>query len=103
MREQHVIERADGARINIEDWIATKDSATQEDWHAANRRKKGIRQSMIDQGYMVIDQTSSRRDYVWSNTIPEGFRPPNDPVWESYFQQFLQETEQTCVIKFIDD
>jgi hypothetical protein len=103
MREQHVIERADGARINIEDWIATKSAEIQTDWHAANARKKGIRQSMIDQGYMVIDVSSERKDYVWSKNIPEGFRPPNDPVWEDYFQQFLRETEQTCVIKFIDD
>jgi hypothetical protein len=103
MREIHIVERTDGTRINIEDWIKTKSPEIQADWLAANKRKKAIRQGLIDQGYMIIDEHSERKDYVWSKIVPSDFRPPNDQVWEDYFQQFLVETKQAFVIKFVDD
>ena len=65
----------------------------QREFKEAKQRQETIRQQFIDNNTLAIDQGG----YVWKAQNGDPTNKPNDPVWDSYWNRWLTETEQSII------
>ena len=82
--------------IRLVDWVNKLPTIERVEFFAAKARQQGNRQKVIDFGHLVLNSDS----YTWTD---ENTRTNNnhgaDPVWLSYFNRWLEDTQQEFIIK----
>lgn len=78
----------DGKPSKIEDWVITLPIEEQTEFFAAQKRNIEFRDQAIKEGRMKITEEG----YEWINEEEFKKNKPHDPIWEQYFQRWLQET-----------
>lgn len=74
--------------IDLHDWVATLDPMQQQEFREAESRQQALRQSVINQGHMYMDNNGS---YIWKDWQAFKDNKPYDPIWLAYWKRWLDE------------
>lgn len=87
--------------ISFEDWIETLPQGEQDEFNAARDRQFGIRSEFVNSGTLQVlktDEIEKNYPYIWKDADAAKKNKPNDPVWLTYWDRYLKETNTTFEI-----
>jgi hypothetical protein len=84
--------------VQFPTWIKTLSESEQQEFKEATQRQEAIRQQFIDSGKMAIGHGG----YIWREQDNDPIQKPNDPVWDSYWQRWLTETDQSVIDSLVE-
>ena len=84
--------------IWIEQWVRTLPQSEQDEFRSADIRQKEFRKIVIDQGNLQVTNDG----YVWKDKDALDVNKPTDPVWQIYWNRWLNETGVEFTIEQIE-
>jgi hypothetical protein len=74
--------------IKFNAWIQTLPKEEQDEFRLADIRQLEFRKQVVDQGNMQVTNDG----YIWKDQIALDTNKPTDPIWQIYWNRWLDET-----------
>ena len=84
--------------IQFHTWIATLSQSEQDEFAQAFIRQRAYRQQAIDSGLMSLRFNG----YEWKDKATLDRGKPTDPVWQAYWQRWIDTTGVQFIVNIVE-
>jgi hypothetical protein len=90
--------------IELNNWIKTLSKEEQDEYWEGRRNGDRLRQLAISEGRLVLHFPPGDSDgaYIWKDNESFSVGKENDPIWEKYWQRWMDETGVIFKIDLIE-